>query len=49
MGLCGIKGVPHSKKVTDDCDLIIALGARFAPTFCLEIQVLLQKILSVFQ
>ena len=35
MGLCGIKGVPHSKKVTDDCDLIIALGARFAPTFCL--------------
>lgn len=35
LGLCGIKGVPHSKKVTDDCDLIIALGNRFSPTFCL--------------
>lgn len=35
LGLCGIKGMPHSKKITDECDLIIALGARFSPTFCL--------------
>ena len=35
LGLCGIKGVPHSKKITDDCDLIISLGNRFSPTFCL--------------
>ena len=35
LGLCGIKGMPHSKKITDDCDLIIALGSRFSPTFCL--------------
>ncbi len=35
LGLCGIKGMPHSKKITDDCDLIIALGTRFSPTFCL--------------
>jgi len=35
MGLCGIKGMPHTKKLTDECDLIIALGCRFAPTFCM--------------
>ena len=33
--MCGIKGVPHSKKVTDDCDLLISFGNRFSPTFCL--------------
>ena len=35
MGLCGIKGMPHTKELTDECDLIIALGCRFAPTFCM--------------
>tara|TARA_B100001057_G_scaffold73832_1_gene68233 strand:- start:10288 stop:11967 length:1680 start_codon:yes stop_codon:yes gene_type:complete len=35
LGLCGIKGVPHVKKITDDCDLFISLGCRFSPTFCL--------------
>lgn len=35
LGLCGIKGVPQSKKITDESDLIIALGCRFSPTFCL--------------
>lgn len=35
LGLCGIKGVPHSKKITDDCDLLISFGNRFSPTFCL--------------
>ena len=35
MGLCGIKGMPHTKNLTDECDLIIALGCRFSPTFCM--------------
>lgn len=35
MGLCGIKGMPHTKGLTDECDLIIALGCRFSPTFCM--------------
>ena len=35
MGLCGIKGMPYSKDLTDKCDLIISLGCRFAPTFCM--------------
>lgn len=35
MGLCGIKGMPYTKYLTDECDLIIALGCRFSPTFCM--------------
>lgn len=35
MGLCGIKGMPHTKNLTDECDLIFALGCRFSPTFCM--------------
>ena len=35
MGLCGIKGVSYSKELTDQTDLIISLGCRFAPTFCM--------------
>ena len=35
MGLCGIKGMPHTKNLTEECDLIIALGCRFSPTFCM--------------
>lgn len=35
LGLCGIKGLPHTKKITEECDLLIGLGCRFAPTFCM--------------
>lgn len=35
LGLCGIKGMPHTKKIIEDCDLLIGLGCRFAPTFCM--------------
>ncbi|WP_075484574.1 thiamine pyrophosphate-binding protein [Candidatus Pelagibacter communis] len=35
LGLCGIKGLPHTKKITEKCDLLIGLGCRFAPTFCM--------------
>ena len=35
MGLAGIKGMPYTKNLTDECDLMIALGCRFAPTFCM--------------
>ncbi len=35
MGLCGIKGMPYTKELTDECDLMIALGCRFSPTFCM--------------
>ena len=35
LGLCGIKGLPHTKKITEKCDLLIGLGSRFAPTFCM--------------
>ncbi len=34
MGLCGIKGMTYSKELTDQCDLLISLGCRFAPTLC---------------
>ena len=35
MGLCGIKGMPYTKDLTDECDIMIALGCRFSPTFCM--------------
>ena len=35
MGLLGIKGSIHTKELTDQCDLIIALGCRLAPTLCM--------------
>jgi acetolactate synthase-1/2/3 large subunit len=35
MGLCGIKGMPHIKTITDECDAIIGLGCRFSPPFCM--------------
>jgi acetolactate synthase-1/2/3 large subunit len=35
MGLCGIKGMPHTKNLTEECDMIISLGCRFSPTFCM--------------
>ena len=35
MGLCGIKGMPHTKNLTEECDMIFSLGCRFSPTFCM--------------
>jgi acetolactate synthase I/II/III large subunit len=35
LGLLGVKGLLHGKKVTDECDLLISMGCRFAPTLCL--------------
>ena len=35
MGLCGIKGMPYTKDLTDECDIMIGLGCRFSPTFCM--------------
>lgn len=34
MGLCGIKGSPGVETMVDQCDFILALGCRFAPTLC---------------